>query len=71
MAKTAVDIVVSTVGLGKLRDLDRQLKGIQPSAVKAERAVDGVSKAVAGLGRTLAGLAIGDQLRRAFGAAMS
>ena len=69
MAQTVVDIVVKTVGLGKLRQLDQQLKGIQPSAVKAGRAVDGVSKAVSGLGRAIAAAAIGDQLRRAFGAA--
>ena len=69
MAQTAVDIVVKTLGADKLRALDRQLKGIEPSARKAGRAVDGVSKAVAGLGRALATAALGDQLRRSFGAA--
>ena len=69
MAQTAVDIVVRTLGADKLRALDRQLKGIEPSARKAGRAVDGVSKAVVGLGRALAAAALGDQLRRSFGAA--
>ncbi len=69
MAQTAVDIVVKTLGADKLRVLDRQLQGIEPSARKASRAVDGVSKAVQGLGRVLATAAIGDQFRRSFGAA--
>ena len=40
MATTAVDLVVKTVGLAKLVQLDRALKGTAASAVKAGSGVD-------------------------------
>ena len=40
MATTAVDIVVKTLGLGKLKELDKTLKGTAAEAVKTAKGVD-------------------------------
>ena len=66
---TVVNLIFKTVGGNKLDAVDKKLKGIGPSATKAANGINSVSKAVQGLGRALAVAAIGDQLRRAFGAA--
>ena len=69
MAQTAVDVVVRVKGESGLTRLQKGLKGVDSSLDKTESKIRRFEGSVAKLGRTLAGLAIGDQLRRAFGAA--
>ena len=69
MAQTAVDVVVRVKGEAGLSRLQKGLAGVDNSLSKSERSIKRFEGSVTKLGRTLAGLAIGDQLRRAFGAA--
>ena len=62
MAQTAVDIVVKASGLNKLDQISAKSR-------KSAKSVDALGGSIKRLGQTLAGLAVGDQLRRAFGAA--
>ena len=62
MAQTVVDIVVRASGVNKLDQIDGKAR-------KSAKSVDVLGKSINRLGRALAGLAVGDQLRRAFGAA--
>ena len=66
---SVVNLIFKTVGVNKLDAVDTKLKGVSATASKTATGIDGVSRAVQGLGRALAAAAIGDQLRRAFGAA--
>ena len=69
MAQTAVDVVVRVKGEAGLSRFAKGLAGVDNSLSKSERSIKRFEGSVTKLGRTLAGLAIGDQLRRAFGAA--
>ena len=69
MAQTAVDVVVRVKDLAALDRLKKSLAGVEGATLKGERGIKRFETSLAKLGRTLAGLAVGDQLRRAFGAA--
>ena len=69
MAQTSVDVVVSVKNLTALDRLKKSLAGVDGATLKGERSIKRFEGSIAKLGRTLAGLAIGDQLRRAFGSA--
>ena len=69
MAQTSVDVVVRVKDLAALDRLKKSLAGVEGATLKGERSIKRFEGSIARLGRTLAGLALGDQLRRAFGAA--
>ena len=60
--RTVVDVVVRASGVNKFDQIDGKAR-------KSAKSVDVLGKSINRLGRALAGLAVGDQLRRAFGAA--
>ena len=69
MAQTAVDVVVRVKDLAALDRLKKSLAGVEGATLKGERSIKRFEGSLSKLSRTLAGLALGDQLRRAFGAA--
>ena len=83
MAESRLNLIITTKGDEKLRrlrgDADKaekelsQLQGelddVGRSAGRAQSGIGKLNKALRGLGSVIAGAAIGDQLRRAFGAA--
>ena len=69
MAQTAVDVVVRVKDLAALERLKKSLAGVEGATVKAERGIKRFESTISRLKGVLGGLAVGDQLRRAFSAA--
>ena len=69
MAQTAVDVVVRVKDLGALERLKKSLAGVDGATLKASQGINRFEKSLSRLQGVLGGLAVGDQLRRAFGAA--
>ena len=69
MAQTAVDVVVRVKDLAALDRLKKSLAGIDGATLKATQGINRFENSIKRLQGVLGGLALGDQLRRAFGAA--
>ena len=69
MAQTAVDVVVRVKDLAALDRLKKSLAGIDGATLKASQGINRFENSIKRLQGVLGGLALGDQLRRAFGAA--
>ena len=69
MAQTAVDVVVRVKDLAALDRLKKSLAGVEGATLKGERSIKRFENSLKRLQGVLGGLAVGDQLRRAFGAA--
>ena len=69
MAQTAVDVVVRVKDLAALDRLKKSLEGVEGATYKGERSIKRFENSLKRLQGVLGGLAVGDQLRRAFGAA--
>ena len=69
MAQTAVDVVVRVKDLAALDRLKKSLAGVDGATLKAEKGIKRFENSLRRLQGVLGGLAVGDQLRRAFGAA--
>ena len=69
MAQTAVDVVVRVKDLAALDRLKKSLAGVDGATLKASQGINRFENSIKRLQGVLGGLAVGDQLRRAFGAA--
>ena len=69
MAQTAVDVVVRVKDQAALERLKKSLAGVDGATLKAEKGIKRFENSIRRLQGVLGGLAVGDQLRRAFGAA--
>ena len=69
MAQTAVDVVVRVKDLAALDRLKKSLAGVEGATLKGEKGIKRFENSLKRLQGVIGGLAIGDQLRRAFGAA--
>ena len=69
MAQTAVDVVVRVKDLAALERLKKSLAGVDGATLKATKGINRFENSIKRLQGVLGGLAVGDQLRRAFGAA--
>ena len=69
MAQTAVDVVVRVKDLAALDRLKKSLAGVDGATFKASQGINKFENSIKRLQGVLGGLAVGDQLRRAFGAA--
>ena len=69
MAQTAVDVVVRVKDLAALDRLKKSLAGVDGATLKASQGINRFENSLKRLQGVLGGLAVGDQLRRAFGAA--
>ena len=69
MAQTAVDVVVRVKDLAALERLKKSLAGVDGATFKASKGINKFENSIKRLQGALGGLAVGDQLRRAFGAA--
>ena len=69
MAQTAVDVVVRVKDLAALDRLKKSLAGVDGATLKASQGINKFENSIKRLESVLGGLAVGDQLRRAFGAA--
>ena len=69
MAQTAVDVVVRVKDLAALDRLKKSLAGVDGATLKASQGINKFENSIKRLQSVLGGLAVGDQLRRAFGAA--
>ena len=69
MAETRVDVVVRVKDLAALERLKKSLAGVEGATLQGERGIKRFENSLKRLQGVLGGLAVGDQLRRAFGAA--